>query len=167
MWDLTDEDLEEMKRELQEDLQMRGIHVTDLSVSAPAEFNHIEATGTLVQDRRLPKIPGQTCDRRISFTISGLVESPDTGQQVYWGELNYSVPSGQSFFSPVSPEYGSEIAIRFGWEFDPKTFQPSYADVRERKSIHYVSVLPSEELSVAVQCFASVLNSWFDESGDE
>ncbi len=167
MWDLTDKDLEYMTRELEEDFQMRGVHVTNLSVSAPSEFNHIEATGILVQDKLLPNIPGQTCDRRISFKISGLVESPDTGEQVFWGELNYSVPSGQSFFSPVSPEYGSEIAIRFGWEFDAKTLQPSYASVWERNSVHYVSVLPSEELSIAMQCFAGLLKSWFDESEDE
>jgi len=153
---LDGEALEQLRTDVAAAVERAGITCDALQLSAGLD-ECVEIRMTLPADPMLPAVPGRTCDRRRNLLVRAVVESEDSGRPVVWCEVEYSVGRGSSFFSPVPAEYGDRVSIRFGWEFDLPSLTPGYADVRDRQSVHYVSVLPSEDVRLVVQTVWGVL----------
>lgn len=154
MDNLSEDDLSELKSSISDELWSAKIKFRDLVV-AEFESEGIEATVVLLSDNLRPELASHFPNRKSRLLVRGPMESSDNeGQQVYWGQATFSVAKEHSHFLPVPDEYGDDVSISFGWEFDAESLEPSYADVRERNSIHFVSVLPSFEMQKFVRSVA-------------
>lgn len=160
MDELSEDELSEIKSSISDELWSATIKFRDLVV---AEYGNdgIEATVVLLSDNLRPELASHFPNRKSRLLVRGPMESSDkAGQQVYWGQAMFSVAKEHSFFIPVPEEYGDMVSISFGWEFDAESLEPSYADVRERNSIHFVSVLPSFEMQKFVRCVADAMKRY-------
>lgn len=156
MSDFDQGTLDQMRAEMVQEVSDSGVVCGSPELSE-SQQGYLEFCASLFRDDALDSIPPR---QQATVVIRGYLVSEETDRPVIWGSIRYSVSCDHSRFFPVPAEYGNEISIQFGWEFDAETLQPSYADVRERDSIHYVSVLPSAEVCSLVRCFSSVLNRW-------
>lgn len=160
MDDFSEDELSKLKSSISDELWSATIKFRDLEV-ADCENEGIEATVVLLSDNLQPELASHFPNRKSRLLVRGPMESSDKlGQQVYWGQATFSVAKDHSHFIPVPEEYGNNISISFGWEFDAESLEPSYADVRERNSIHFVSVLPSFEMQKFVRCVADAMKRY-------
>lgn len=156
MVNFDQDDLDQMQAEMSEELSNSGIECGSITLTE-SHSGCVEFRANLLRDGSLDSIPQH---QQATVVLRGYLTSEEADRAVIWGSIRYSVSRDRSRFFPVPVEYGDEISIEFGWEFDAQTLQPSYADVRERASIHYVSVLPSAEVCSLVRYFSNILNRW-------
>ena len=157
--ELNDVDLLRIQRELEQKVHERGLAFGKIAVKQSAETGSIEATALVLSDPFLESAP-YAVHHRILVEVTMFIESQETDRQVLWGRIWYSVEREHSYFFPVPKEYGDHVTIHFNWEFDRETLQHGVGEVRDRDSVHFVSVLPNEQLKGFVECCSDVAERW-------
>lgn len=137
----------------------RDLQITDIHVGIVPKESLLEVTGEVVSDPLLNSA-GNALHRRISIAVRMFSESENTGKEVIWGRIRYSVERDFSNFFPVPEEYGEEVKIEFNWEFDRETLEHGAAELRDCNRLHYVSVRPNNQLTEFVQCCSAVVEQW-------
>jgi hypothetical protein len=157
--ELDEDDIPRFRDELVDHLTKAGIRCRPLSVTTGfmGDEQVIEVTAELLEDAMLSV--RREWQKTVLFARAYCLGEVSE-KRVIWGEAKFSVDREHSFFYPVPDEYGERVSIRFGWEFDIDTLTPTYADVRDRNSVHYCSILPSKQFQDFVGCFSRVLNAW-------
>jgi hypothetical protein len=157
--ELNDADLRMIQRALEQQVREQNLLLDHISVTQSAETRLLEATAIVLSDPYLES-SGNAAHRRIRVSVTMFTESPETERDVLWGRIWYSVDRDHSNFFPVPKEYGEAVTVQFNWEFDRKTRAHGPAEVRDRDSLHYVSVRPNEQLTGFVNCCADVVEQW-------
>jgi hypothetical protein len=157
--ELSNDDLALFQRQLEQLVQERSLPFGEIRVTQSPDSTLIEVTGVVVSDPFLDSF-GNAAHRRIKVSVTMFADSPESDREVLWGRMWYSVEKGHSNFFPVPDEYGETVTIRFNWEFDRETLEPSAAEVRDRESVHYVSVLPNENFVAFIKCCSEVAEEW-------
>jgi len=147
---LTPTDLETMQRELVTTVSDRCLPLTSIQVCLDDACHDVEVQATVTVD---PALPGGNADHR-EITILVRLYSPgeDDGRPVILASICYSVAKDFSNFYPVPAEYGEHVSVCFSWEFDWYTLKFGAAELRDRESVHFVSVSPSDYLIEFVKC---------------
>jgi hypothetical protein len=155
---IDDDSLDGFKEDFESALQSEGIRCGPVSVTLVDASGHdlITVSAHLLEDAMMPI---QREWQRTVLSATAYQWSKVSDRPVIWAESTYLVDREQSFFTPVPDEYGEQVSIRFGWDIDIETLTPTYADVRDRESVHYCSVLPSVQLTGFVKCFLRTLKA--------
>jgi hypothetical protein len=157
--EFDDDDLATIRQQLEQLVQERGVPFAEIQVTQSLESSLLEATAIGTSDPFLDST-GNAAHRQIRISVTMFTESPETDRDVLWGRMSYSVETAHSDFFPVSDEYGDHITIQFNWEFDRETLEHRSAEVRDRGSLHCVSVLPNPQFVAFVECCSEVAEEW-------
>ena len=120
MTDFDEEDLDQMRAEMSEELSASGVECGSVALT-DSEQGHLEFRASLLRDAALNTVPQQ---QQANVLLRGYLVSEESERPVIWGSIRYSVNRDRSRFFPVPAEYGDSISIEFGWEFDAETLQP-------------------------------------------
>ena len=157
--ELSDDDLAHFQQQLEQRVQEQALPFGEIRVTRLPDSELLEATAVVVSDPFLDS-SGNAAHRRIHMSVTMFTVSPETDREVLWGRLWYSVEKGHSNFFPVPDEYGDSVTIQFNWEFDRETLEPRAAEVRDRDSVHFASVLPNPHFAALIECCSEVAEDW-------
>lgn len=152
---VDDKDLATIRDQLEAAVRDRGLPLSEIAVKLDAEAGLLEVAAKLLSDPLLND-SGNAAHRTTTLAVRLFCDSEDTGREALWGRIRYSVSRDHANFFPVPAEYGDDVAIEFGWQFDRETLKSGAAEVRDRGSLHYVSVLPNDQLVGFVECCSEI-----------
>jgi hypothetical protein len=98
---------------------------------------------------------GNVAHREITILVRLFTLGEDEDQPVISASIQYAVAKEFSNFFPVPAEYGQQVRVGFSWEFDRYTLKFGAAELRDRESVHFVSVSPNDYLIEFVRCCSS------------
>lgn len=157
--EFDDSAIEMIRNELEEQTHLRSLQLDRILVSQCLRTGLLDITAIALSDPFLES-SGNWKQRCIRFLVRVFTDSEETESEVLWGRVEYSVDREHANFFPVPEEYGKHVTIVFGWEFDRKTLEYRAASVKDRDILHYVSVLPNDDLVAFIECCSQVAERW-------
>jgi hypothetical protein len=156
---LSDDDLAHFRRQLQRRVQDQALPFGEIQVTRLPDSELLEVTAVVVCDPFLDS-SGNAAHRHIRVGVTVFAVSPETDREVLLGKMSYSVEKEHSNFFPVPEDYGDHVTIHFNWEFDRETLESRSAEIRDRESVHYASVLPNPDFAAFIECCSKVAEEW-------
>lgn len=156
--ELSPEDLERFRTDLDSALRGKGLSFDKLNVEALEDEDLLQVSLRLCADSVVGNLDPALCTvdffaRLYCYGIN--IEGP-----VIFGGFTHSMSKECSYFFPIPEEYGDRVSLRVNWEFHPETLYCGYGSVRDRDSLHHVHVQPSDDLMAFIESFASVAREW-------
>jgi hypothetical protein len=160
--DFDDDDLATIQSELTELAGERGVPFGEIQVVQDFESGQLEMKAVVQSDPLLDDGANaehrRTIVRVTVFTDS--LKSDDSDGDSIWVEQVYAIPSKHANFFPVPEEYGDTVRIGFHWELDRETLTPRCCGINDLLRLHYVSVMPNEDLLAFIECCSEVAEGW-------
>ncbi len=159
---LDDNDLTTIQSELTKLAGERGVPFGEIQVVQSSETSLLEMKAVVQSDPLLDD--GRNAEHRrttVSVTVftDGLTNDDAEGDSI-WVEQTFDLASEHANFFPVPDEYGDTVKIGFHWELDRETLVVRCCGINDQLKLHYVSVMPNEDLLAFIECCSEVGERW-------
>ncbi len=158
---LISTDLNTIQRELVTACNDRCLPLTTIQLCLDDSNDEVRVQATVTVDPALSG--GNAAHREIPILVRLLTLGEDEDQPVILASIRYTVAKEFSNFYPVPVEYGEQVSVWFSWEFDRYTLKFGAAELRDRESVHFVSVSPNDYLIEFVKCCAMCVEGHYRE----
>jgi hypothetical protein len=158
---LTSNDVASIQRELVTAVSDRCLPLTSVKVCLDDANEEVQVHATVTVDPALSG--GNATHSEITILVRLFTLGEDDDQPVILASIRYAVAKEFSNFFPVPAEYGQQVSVWFSWEFDRYTLTFGAAELRDRESVHFVSVSPNDYLIEFVKCCSESLEPYWQD----